>query len=165
MDSKILKLTNLKALSIIIALITIGWPQTIKAQYNLQVDSVITEVMSGQFGLNDSSKFIFAVPAGKVWKIESAFSSGSGQTGSQYGSVRIKIQDSGGKTMTITPSSTGFSNVKVNLPSSGYGVDNTGVIWLNEGSKIIYTVYGADYYARVGGYWRGFLSALQFSTE
>ena len=75
MDSKSLKFANLKSLSIVIAFLTIGWPQAVKAQYNLQLDSVITEVISGQFGLNDSSKFVFEVPVGKVWKIESAFSS------------------------------------------------------------------------------------------
>lgn len=163
MDSKSLKFVNLKSLSLVIVLLTFAWPQSMKAQYNLQVDSVITEVMSGQFGLNDSSKFIFAVPAGKVWKIESAYSSGGNGTAS-YGMIRIKFQDSGGKTMTISNHS-GYSNVKVNFGSVNVGVDNTGVIWLNEGSKIVYTVYGADYYTRVGGYWRGFLSALQFSTQ
>lgn len=164
MDSKIRKFVTLKALSLVIALITIGWPQTLKAQYNMQLDSVITEVISGQFGLNDSSKFIFEVPAGKVWKIESAFSSGSG-SGSAYGMIRIKFQDSGGKTMTISSNSTGHSNVKVNFGTPNVGVDNTGVIWFNEGSKIIFSVYGANSSTRVGGYWRGFLSALQFSTE
>jgi hypothetical protein len=163
MDSKISKFGTLKALSLVIALITIGWPQTAKAQYNLQLDSVITEVVSGQFGLNDSSKFIFEVPAGKVWKLESAFSSGSNSS-AQYGVIRIKFQDSGGKTMTIT-NKDGRSNVKVNYSYGGSGTDNTGVIWLNAGSKIIFSIYGADYYTRVGGYWRGFLSALQFSIE
>jgi hypothetical protein len=163
MASKKLKFVNLKSLSVVIAFLTIGWPQTAKAQYNLQLDSVITEVVSGQFGLNDSSKFIFEVPAGKVWKLESAFSSGGNGT-SSYGLIRIKFQDSGGKTMTITNSG-GYSNIKVNGVLGGTGVDNTGVIWLNAGSKIIFSIYGADYYTRVGGYWRGFLSALQFSIE
>lgn len=162
MASKKLKFVNLKSLSVVIAFLTIGWPEAAKAQYNLQLDSVITEVVSGQFGLNDSSKFIFEVPAGKVWKLESAFSSGSNSSAS-YGVIRIKFQDSGGKTMTIHNSS-GHSNIKVN-GSFGNGVDNTGVIWLNAGSKIIFSIYGADYYTRVGGYWRGFLSALQFSIE
>ena len=162
MASKKLKFVNLKSLSFVIAFLTIGWPQTAKAQYNLQLDSVITEVVSGQFGLNDSSKFVFEVPAGKVWKIESAFSSGSNSSAS-YGAIKIKFQDSGGKTMTITNAG-GHSNVKVNY-SSGGGVDNTGVIWLNAESKIIFSIYGADYYTRAGGYWRGFLSALQFSIE
>lgn len=161
MDSKSLKFANLKSLSIVIAFLTIVWPQTAKAQYNLQIDSVITEVMSGQFGLLDSSKYIYVVPTGKVWKVESAFSSGSNPSMS-YGYIRIKLQDSGGKTMTIN-SYNGTSNIKMNY--HGNGADDTGVIWLNEGSKIVYTVYGADYYTRVGGYWRGFLSALQFSTQ
>jgi hypothetical protein len=65
--------------------------------------------------------------------------------------------------MTIT-NSNGHSNIKVNGGFAN-GVDNTGVIWLNAGSKIIFSIYGADYYTRVGGYWRGFLSALQFSIE
>ena len=162
MASKKLKFVNLKSLSVVIAFLTIGWPQAAKAQYNLQLDSVITEVVSGQFGLNDSSKFIFEVPAGKVWKLESAFSSGYGS--GPYGLIRIKFQDSGGKTMTITNSG-GYSNIKVNGVLGGTGVDNTGVIWLNAGSKIIFSIYGADYYTRVGYYWRGFLSALQFSIE
>jgi hypothetical protein len=163
MASKKLKFVNLKSLSVVIAFLTIGWPQTAKAQYNLQLDSVITEVVSGQFGLNDSSKFIFEVPAGKVWKLESAFSSGSNSS-AQYGAVKIKFKDSGGKTMTITPAG-GYSNVKVNNTPGNGGTDNTGVIWLNAGSKIIFSIYGADSYTRCCGYWRGFLSALQFSIE
>jgi hypothetical protein len=163
MASKNLKFVNLKSISVVIAFLTIGWPQTTKAQYNLQLDSVITEVVSGQFGVNDSSKFIFEVPAGKVWKLESAFSSGSNSSAS-YGVIRIKFQDSGGKTMTIT-NQAGYSNAKVNYSAGNVGIDNTGVIWLNAGSKIIFSIYGADYYTRAGGYWRGFLSALQFSIE
>jgi len=163
MASKKLKFANLKWLSFVIAFLTIGWPQAAKAQYNLQLDSVITEVVSGQFGLNDSSKFIFEVPAGKVWKIESAFSSGT-YSSTSYGVIRIKFQDSGGKTMTIT-NQAGYSNIKVNYSAGNVGIDNTGVFWLNEGSKIIFSVYGASVSHYAGSYWRGFLSALQFSIK
>lgn len=162
MDSKILKLTNLKALSIIIAFTTIGWPQTIMAQYNLQVDSVITEVISGQATVTQS--FYFVVPEGKIWKVQSAYF--SGPNASTYGIINLRIRDSHGKQFSVYK--TGFTsslynaNIFSNYNSNGF--DNTGVLWLNSGSQIIFSVTAATNFSSAG-YYRGLLSALQFSTE
>ena len=92
-----LKSANFKSLSLVIALITIGWPQTIKAQYNLQLDSVITEVISGQATVTQS--FYFVVPEGKIWKVQSAYF--SGPNASTYGYINLRIRDSHGNQFAV----------------------------------------------------------------
>ena len=162
MDSNILKFAYLKVLSIALAFLSIGCPQTLKAQYNLQVDSVITEVVSGQATITQSFNFI--VPEGKIWKVQSAYF--SGPNASTYGYINLRIRDSHGNQFTVFK--TGFSsslysaNIFSNYNSNG--IDNTGVLWLNSGSQIIFSVTAATNFSSAG-YYRGLLSALQFSTE
>ena len=183
MDSKSLKFVNLKSLSLVIAFLTIGWPQTIKAQYNLQVDSVITQVIRGQFTTtSDTIKFV--VPPGKVWKIQSAWTSfkslsigTSGLPTGYYGRIDLRIEDAEGEIMTIVSSrSTGELLSEKNVATSNifvnhynyYGgagnTDDTGQIWLNAGSQIVFSIRPPDG-GTTGGFYRGFLSALQFSIE
>ena len=161
MDSKKLIFIKIKLLSI--ALCAIGWSQTATAQYNLQLDSVITEVVSGTISLN-STNIVYEVPHARVWKIEALFGSGPGNTGSNAGWVDIKIVDSKGKSMTLNRfSSNNAVNVKVNTSSNSF--DSTGIVWLNEGCKIIFVINGAASNGFAGSYYRGLLSALQFSTQ
>lgn len=141
-----LKSANFKSLSLVIALITIGWPQTIKAQYNLQVDSVITEVYVG------GPTKTLTVPSGKVWKINvlAAYSS----------QVSIQIIDSNGNYHWVPKSAWGQTNIRANLHNSG-GSNDIGILWLNSGCKIHFitnTGYSGNSYTAI-------FSALQFSTE
>ena len=161
MASKKLKFVNLKSLSVVIAFLTIGWPQTAKAQYNLQVDSVITEVISGLATVTQS--FYFVVPEGKIWKVQSAYFSGPNT--STYGIINLRIRDSHGNQFALYKTGTAalasaniFSNYNLN------GFDNTGVLWLNSGSKVIFSVTAATSSNYAISY-KGLLSVLQFSTE
>ena len=162
MDSKSLKFANRKSLSLVIAFLTFAWPQTIKAQYNLQVDSVITEVISGQATVTQS--FYFVVPEGKIWKVQSAYF--SGPNSSIYGYINLRIRDSHGNQFTVyktgISSSRYYANIFSNYNYNGF--DNTGVLWLNSGSQIIFSVTAATNFSSAG-YYGGLLSALQFSTE
>ena len=182
MDSKSLRFVNLQSLSLAIAFLIFGWPQSIKAQYNLQVDSVITQVIRGQFTTtSDTLKFV--VPPGKVWKIQSAWTSfksvspiSNSSTG-YYGRLDLRIEDAEGEIMTIISSrSTGellseknvaTSNIFVNhynYTGGAGSTDDTGQIWLNAGSQIVFSIRPPAGGA-TGGFYRGFLSALQFSIE
>ena len=179
MDSKSLKFANLKSLSLVIAFLSFAWPQTIKAQYNLQVDSVITQVVRGQFTTtSDTIKFV--VPPGKVWKIQGAWTSfksvspSSSLSTGHYGRLDLRIEDAEGEIMTIISSkSTGellsekyvaTSNIFVNHYSYDGSTDDTGHIWLNAGSQIVFSIRPPAG-GGTGGFYRGFLSALQFSIE
>ncbi|MDA9148030.1 hypothetical protein N9N81_01625 [Schleiferiaceae bacterium] len=182
MASKKQKFVDLKSLSFVIAFLTIGWPQAAKAQYNLQIDSVITKVIRGQF-TNTSDTIKFEVPAGKVWKIQSAWTSfkstspGSSLTMGHYGRIDLRIEDAEGEIFTIISSkSTGellseagvaTSNIFVNHYNYAGGAgstDDTGQIWLNAGSQIVFSIRPPAS-GTTGGFYRGFLSALQFSIE
>ena len=162
MASKKQKFADLKSLSFVIAFLTIGWPQAAKAQYNLQVDSVITEVISGQATVTQS--FYFVVPEGKIWKIQSAYFSGPNWEG--YGTINLRIRDSHGNQFAVFKSGTSSSlyNANVFTNSNYNGFDNTGVLWLNSGSQVIFSVTAATSLSSAK-YYRGLLSALQFSTE
>jgi len=162
MDSKKLKFVNLKSLSFVIAFLTIGWPQAAKAQYNLQLDSVITEVISGQATVTQS--FHFVVPEGKIWKVQSAYF--SGPNSSTIGYINPIIRDSHGNQFAVfkTGFSTSLFNANIFSNYNNNGFDNTGVFWLNSGSQVIFSVTAATSLSSAGDY-RGLLSALQFSTE
>ena len=175
MDSKSLRFVNLQSLSLAIAFLIFGWPQSIKAQYNLQVDSVITQVIRGQFTTtSDTIKFV--VPPGKVWKIQSAWSSwktsSPGYGGDPYGRIDLRIQDSEGQILTIANFKNSNSNIlgdgtiaTSNIFVNSYPADNTGQIWLNEGSQIVFSIRPPTSSGGAGQFYRGFLSALQFSIE
>lgn len=163
MDSKKRIVTNTKLLYIILSFFVFGWSQTAKAQYNLQLDSVITEVVSGSFDLN-TTNIVYEVPEGKVWKIEALFCSGGGSWGDTRGWIDLRIIDSKGKQMTLNKyGSNAATNIKVNASHNSF--DDTGLVWLNEGCKIKFSIYGADRLSNSGGFYRGLLSALQFSTQ
>lgn len=159
MDSKILKLTNLKALSIIIAFTTIGWPQTIKAQYNLQIDSVITDITTGTIGLNNTIIKVYEVPQNKIWKITSIISE---SPGGNSGSLIIDVKDSNGNKIEWTYNFR-ETNIKYfqSLPNKG----ESGILWLNQGCQIIITVNPASSGLYDGGLYYALVNALQFSTE
>lgn len=182
MDSKKLIFIKIKLLSI--ALCAIGWSQTATAQYNLQLDSVITKVIRGQF-TNTSDTIKLEVPAGKVWKIQSAWTSfqsvsmGSSAPTGYYGRIDLRIEDAEGQIMTIisnrssgellSSENIATSNIFVNHYGSdgGYGstgLDNTGQIWLNSGSQIVFSIRPPAG-GTTGEFYRGFLSALQFSIQ
>ena len=163
MDSKKMIITRARLLSIILSFFLFGWSQSAKAQYNLQLDSVITEVVSGSFDLNTTS-IVYEVPEGKVWKIEALFCSGGGSWGDSSGWVDLRIIDSKGKEMTLNKYGSNYAaNIKVNASQNSF--DDTGLVWLNEGCKIKFSIYGASRLSYSGGFYRGLLSALQFSTQ
>lgn len=160
MDSKSLKFVNLKSLSLVIAFLTIGWPQTIKAQYNLQVDSVITDITTGTIGLNNTITKVYEVPQNKIWKITSIISA---SPAGNAGSLIIDVKDSNGNKIQWTYSNSAETNIKYFQSLSGKG--ESGILWLNQGCQIIITINPALNGLYDGGLYYALVNALQFSTD
>ena len=151
MDSKKMIITRAKSLSIILSFFVLGLFQTAKAQYNLQLDSVITASLSSNTA--SSLNKTFEVPPGKVWKVQSAYCQGGDIGSSNFGYISLIISDQNGNDFNV-----GAINAKLSE-------EDFGTVWLSAGCKIIFEVTARTSSSYSARQVKGFLSALQFSTQ
>ena len=149
MDSKKLIFIKIKLLSI--ALCAIGWSHAAKAQYNLQLDSVITASFSGNTA--SSSTKTYEVPSGKAWKVQSAYCYGGDNGSNNFGYISLIVSDQNG------------NDFNVGSIDAGLNQQDFGTVWLSAGCKITFKVTARSSSGYSPKPVKAFLSALQFSTQ
>ena len=138
----------------------------VKAQYNLQLDSVIADVWVGTMSYSTTLQAkTYTVPSGKVWKVSSAFSKTSKSLAYNV-QILMYIKDPSGEEIALMEldNPNGYYGVRNNIKEAvgsfgGYGNNETGLIWLSAGSQIVLKASGTS------GAYSSFISILQFSTQ
>lgn len=144
MDFKKTIITRARLWSLILSVFVFGWSQSVKAQYNLQLDSVITDSYQTVYTTQSQTE-TYTVPDNKVWKISVLKKSTD---------VSAVLIDNDGDEHSISNSTEDLS-----------------IYWLNSGTKIQFRIPqgrtgGAEGgFSNMGDSVGGFLSVLQFSTQ